>query len=304
MTDFNQNFDVLLPKVSIIIPCYNREKFIEETIQSVLAQTYPSTEVIAVDDSSTDSTRAVLEGFRDSITILEHPGHQNRGQSASINLGIKCSTGKYISILDSDDLFAPNKIETQVSFLEKNQNFGLVYANGFAIDENGRKLYRMYDETHREESNPERVLLDCYFSVQSNALARRAIFEKAGEFDETLRSGQDHDMAIRLAEVTKMAYIDELLFYYRRHENSISAKKADLRWSNGFVILKKAAQRYPYSKSTLRKRKAVLNFRLGQCELEKKNFTASALRFASAAVLDPWRSFSVLLHRETITSPH
>ena len=295
---------LLYPKVSIIIPCYNREKFIEETIQSALAQTYPNTEVIAVDDSSTDSTRLVLEGFRDSITILEHLGYQNRGQSASINLGIKCSTGKYISILDSDDLFAPNKIEAQVSFLEKNQQFGLVYANGFAIDENGTKLYRIYDETQREVSNPERVLLDCYFSVPSNALARRTIFEKAGEFDETLRSGQDHDMAIRLAEVTKMAYIDEPLFYYRRHENSISATKADLRWNNGFVILKKAARRYPYRKSTLRKRKAVLNFRLGQCALEKKNFTTAALRFASAAILDPKRSFSVLLHRETVTSPH
>ena len=304
MTDFDPNLKMPLPKVSVIIPCYNREKFVEETIQSVLTQTYPNKEVIAVDDGSTDSSRMVLEGFRDSITILEHPGHQNRGQSASINLGIKCSTGKYISILDSDDLFAQNKIEKQVSFLENNPIIGLVYANGFAIDENGKKLYRMYDETHKEESNPELVLMDCYFLVPNNAMVRRTIFEKAGEFDEALRAGQDHDMAIRLAEVAKMAYIDEPLFYYRRHQNSISAMRADLRWNNGFVILKKAARRYPYRKSTLRKRKAVLNFRLGQCELEKKNYAAAALRFASAAVLDPGRSLSVLLRRETITSPH
>jgi glycosyltransferase involved in cell wall biosynthesis len=293
-----------IPKVSVIIPCYNRENFIRETIESVLRQTYPNIEIITIDDGCTDSTRKILEEFRGTIKILEHPGRANRGQSASLNMGISSSNGKYIALLDSDDLFAPLKIARQVEFLEENSDIGLVYANGFAIDENGKKLYQMYDETHKEESNPERVLMDCYFLVPNNAMVRRTIFEKAGEFDEALRAGQDHDMAIRLAEVTKMAYIDEPLFYYRRHQNSISAMRADLRWNNGFVILKKAARRYTYRKSTLRKRKAVLNFRLGQCELEKGNYAVAAMRFASAAVLDPGRSFSVLLRRETITSPH
>jgi hypothetical protein len=135
-------------------------------------------------------------------------------------------------------------------------------------------------------------------------MVRKTIIIKAGKFDETLRSGQDHDMAIRLAEITKLAYINEPLFYYRRHRNSISATKADVRWKNGFHILKKAARRYPYRKSVIRKRKAVLNFRLGQCELEKKNYVEAAFRFASAALLDPVRSFLVLRGRETITGPH
>ena len=93
-------------------------------------------------------------------------------------------------------------------------------------------------------------------------------------------------------------------FFYRRHQNSISAKKADLRWNNGLIILEKAARRYPYRKSILRKRKAVLNFRLGQCEFEKGNYAEAAIKFASAAILDPGRSLSVLLRRETITGPH
>ena len=148
-----------------------------------------------------------------AIKILEHPGRVNKGQSASLNLGIRNSKGEYIALLDSDDLFEPQKTSRQVEFLEKNPDIGLVYANGFAIDENGKRIYQIYDETHKEESNPERVLLDCYFLLPNNAMVRRSAFEKAGKFDETLRAAQDHDMAIRLAEVTRMAYIDESLFF-------------------------------------------------------------------------------------------
>ena len=111
------------PKVSVIIPCYNRERFIKETIESVLRQTYPNIEIITIDDGCTDSTRRILEEFKGTIKILEHPGRANKGQSASLNLGIRNSNGKYIALLDSDDLFAPLKIDRQVEFLEENPRY-------------------------------------------------------------------------------------------------------------------------------------------------------------------------------------
>ena len=130
------------PKVSVIIPCYNRERYIAKTVESVLNQTYPHIELVVVDDGCTDNSRMILEQYKNSVRILEHPGRINKGQSAAINLGIRSSSSEYVAILDSDDLFAPEKIEKQVNFLEANLGIGLVYANGHAVDENGNILYQ------------------------------------------------------------------------------------------------------------------------------------------------------------------
>jgi glycosyltransferase involved in cell wall biosynthesis len=294
----------ILPKVSIIIPCYNREKYIRQTIESVLSQTYKNIEIIAVDDGSTDATRDIIDDYIKKIKILQHPNRINKGQSAGINLGIRYSKGEYIAILDSDDMFAPEKIERQVKFLEEHPDVGLVYSNGFAIDENGKKLYSIYKKGHKETNDPSKVLLNCYFLVPNNSMVRRSELEKAGKFDESLRSAQDHDMAIRLAEVTKLAYIDDYLFYYRRHKDSISAKKAKLRWKNGFKILKKASKRYNYRLSVKRRRLAVLNFRLGQCFLEEGKYIRAGIKFALSGILDPFRSYMVLTKYEKVSGPH
>lgn len=293
-----------LPKVVVIIPCYNREKFIADTIDSVLSQTYPNIETITVDDGSTDKTRMILDSYGDRIRILEHPGRVNKGQSAAINRGLRSSNSDYVAILDSDDLFAPEKIERQVRYLEKHPDIGLVYANGFEIDENGTRLYKIYQEGHVEKSDPNEVLMNCYFLVPNNSLVRRSAFDLAGDFDESLRSAQDHDMAIRLAEVIKLAYIDEPLFYYRKHKDSISHKKASLRWRNGLIILKKASERYNYSFNVKRKRLAVLYFRIGQCFLEEGHLSQAIIHFLKSGLFDPTRALKVLLGIERLTGPH
>ncbi|MDD2735993.1 MAG: glycosyltransferase [Desulfuromonadaceae bacterium] len=292
------------PKVSVIIPCYNRKDFIAETINSVINQTYPNIELIVVDDGCTDGSRTLLESFGESFTILEHPGRANRGQSAAINLGIQNCTGEYVAILDSDDLFAPDKILKQVSFLMENPQIGLVYSNGHSIDENSNILFEIYGKKHTEDSNPNRVLLDCYFLLPNNSLLRRSVFEQVGGFDESLRASQDHDMAIRVSEVTKLAYLEDHLFFYRRHKDSISQKNAKRRWLNGYTILKKAYSRYNYPLSTIFGRLAVLNFRLGQCYYEEKRFLRAGLLFIASGICDPKRAIGVLIGKEKVSSPH
>jgi glycosyltransferase involved in cell wall biosynthesis len=292
------------PKVSVVIPVYNRERFIAETVQSVLDQTFQDFELITVDDGSTDGSRRVLESFGDRITILQHPGGENRGQSAAINLGMRHARGQYIALLDSDDLWLPRKLEIQTAYLDAHPDVGLVYGNGLAIDAEGRKLYDIYEPGHIEGSNPHRVLLDCYFLVPNNSLVRREVFERAGPFDESLRAAQDHDMAIRIAEITRLAYIDEQVFCYRRHPDSISRKRADVRWRNGFKILEKARQRYPYPRRVIWQRRAVLHFRLGQCYFESRAVFSALKHMLAAFMFDPLRSLSVIMGRERITSPH
>lgn len=290
-------------KVSVIIPCYNREQFIAATINSVLAQSWPNIELIVVDDGCTDGSRKVLESYGQRLTILEHPGRANSGQSAAINLGLRSCSGEYLAILDSDDIFVPDKIEKQVRFLEQHPEYGLVYANCISIDADGAELHKMYYSGHTPPTGPEQVLEDCCYNVPSNSLFRRSVLEKAGFQDETLRSAQDHDFAIRIAEVTRIGYLDECLWNYRRHGGSISQTRTMERWKNGFKILEAACKRYPYPAATVRRRKAVLHFRLGQCYLQEKCYLRAAYHLLLAGLLDPFRSLSVVTGRERLSGP-
>lgn len=293
-----------MPLVSVIIPCYNREKYVAETVESVLGQTWSSIELLVVDDGSTDGSRSILERFTDRIILLEHPGRLNKGQSASINLGLERCRGEYVAILDSDDLFAPDKIRKQVAFLIENPDIGLVYSNGYVIDEQRTILYAAHDKNHEEHSDPDKLLLDCYFLLPNNALVRRDVYRRAGYFDESLRTAQDHDMALRIAEVAKMGYLGDFLFYYRRHDDSISQKNAKTRWKNGYRILRKAMSRYPYRYATIIGRFAVLNFRLAQCYCEEHKYIRAGCLFLASGLCDPKRAMGVILGHEKVNGPH
>jgi glycosyltransferase involved in cell wall biosynthesis len=286
--------------VSVIIPAYNRAAYINQTVDSVLEQTYKNLELIVVDDGSTDGTFEKLQEYGDRITLLTHEGRANKGQAASINLGLRKATGKYVAILDSDDFWEPNKLDIQVNFLEKQQNVGLVYCNGYGVDADGLRYYDFYSEDPNEQNDPNRVLLDCYILLPQNSLVRKSVYDEVGFFNEEYRSAQDHDMLIRISEVCKFAYLPDFVFNYRRHEDSISAKKQDVRWTTGFKILEAASKRYPYKSSTIRKRKAVLNFRLGQVFIKQGKYMKALAHLIKAGFLDPLRSLKVLFGKEAV----
>ncbi|HEY7913074.1 MAG TPA: glycosyltransferase family A protein, partial [Blastocatellia bacterium] len=119
------------PLVSIIVPFLNAERFIDEAIESVFAQVYDNWELLLVDDGSTDDSsgraRKVAQGFPEKVRYFEHEGHQNRGLPASRNLGLKHAKGKYVALLDSDDVWLPQKLEQQVRILESYPEAAMVY---------------------------------------------------------------------------------------------------------------------------------------------------------------------------------
>src|SRR6266487_5498276 len=119
------------PRVSAIIIFLNAERYIDEAIESVFAQAYDSWELLLADDGSTDGSTAIVlqyaERYPDKVRYLEHPGHQNRGMSATRNLGIRNARGEYIAFLDADDVWLPQKLEQQVAILEQQPEAAMVY---------------------------------------------------------------------------------------------------------------------------------------------------------------------------------
>ncbi len=279
-----------LPQVSVIIPCYNSEKFIAETIESVLNQTYPNIDLVVVDDGCTDNSREVVERYIGRLRLMEHPGRINLGQSTCINLALAATDGKYVGILDSDDLWLPEKLSEQVEYLETHTAVGMVFGNGDAVDEQGRHLYTIYNAEPPGDGSPASLLLNCYIHLPSNSLIRRGIFNRVGGFDESLRAAQDHDMLLRVAESGEIAYLNRKWYQYRRHSNSISSTRAEIRWKGGFRILDKAAARYPYPPDVVRKRKGVLHFRMGQCKFQSGERLRAIWHLGSAFFCDPIRS--------------
>lgn len=285
----------MLPSVTVIIPAFNRVDYIDQTINSVLEQTCHNVELIVVDDGSTDGTYEKIKSYGDRLTLLTHENHTNKGQSAAINLGLLSATGKYVAILDSDDYWALNKLEIQVDYLEKHPDVGLVYTNGFAVDASGDFLYHIYAGSHVEHNDPNNVLLDCYILLPQNSLVRKSVYDRLSGFNESYRAAQDHDMLIRISEKATFAYLPAKLFYYRVHDDSISKKGQRVRWTNGFKILENAKKRYPYKASTIRKRKALLNYRVGICCVAEKRLVKSAWHMLVAFSLDPVRAVRVAL---------
>src|SRR5262249_36292098 len=119
------------PLVSIIIPFLNAEKFLQETIESVFTQTYTNWEILLVDDGSIDSSTSIAQRYAEQspseVRYLEHANHQNQGVCASRNLGVSKARGKYIALLDADDVWLPHKLEQQVAILESQPEAGMVY---------------------------------------------------------------------------------------------------------------------------------------------------------------------------------
>lgn len=209
-----------MPRVSVIIPTYNSARFIAATLESVFAQSYSDFEIIVVDDGSTDDTRAVLAPYLERIRYIHQP---NNERSAARNHALAHAGGEYIAFLDSDDLWAPDKLERQVAVLDANPQASLAFNQARYIDENGRPV-SFCGQTIDGAPGSQVVVAD--FSLPllggnvvagggSAAMARRWMLDEVGEFDLDLVQSEDWDMWLRLAQLGPFAYIPAPLTSYR-----------------------------------------------------------------------------------------
>ncbi len=208
-----------LPKVTVVIPNYNYANYIKKTIDSVLAQTYKNIEVLVIDDGSKDNSLKILEDYDDKITVLKQ---KNQGVSRARNNGAANSNGEYIAFLDADDIWLPEKVETQMKKFFNDGNIGLVHCSMNYIDKNDKYCGKNYNG--KEGNVADELLLfeeGVVVGAGSTAIVPRRIFDELGGFDERLSTAADWDFCYRLATRYKFGFVSEPLVLYRIHNSNM-----------------------------------------------------------------------------------
>ncbi len=211
--------EAMSPTVSVIIPAYNAEPFLHETMQSIVDQTYSDWELILVNDGSTDDTLRVARSFKDDrIQIIDKP---NSGVSDSRNQGASVSSGKYLAFLDADDVWLPEKMRESVDFLNKHESFGMVHGDMQVVNEKTKPLDQVLSGKHGEILEPLLLWDGCNVPSPSSILVRRTVFEEVGKFDPQFSTAADQDFFFRVAKHYPIGRISKVQGYYRVHGNNM-----------------------------------------------------------------------------------
>jgi glycosyltransferase involved in cell wall biosynthesis len=239
-----------VPKTSVIIPVYNAEETILETIRSVQNQSSSDLEIIIIDDGSTDRTLHLLQELKDSrIKIFSF---ENCERSVARNRGIKIASGDYITFIDADDLWTHDKIELQIKALENNPKAGVAYSWTSFIDEIGNFLFSAKPYSF-EGDVYSKILVNNFTICGSNILVRKGVIEAAGDFDPLLNIGEDWDLNIRLAEQCHYVVVPKYQILYRRSLRSTSCK-IDAMEKGTIQVINKAFKSAPSELQNLKNR--------------------------------------------------
>ena len=215
--------------VSVVMSVFNEEKYIERVMDSILSQTFTDFEFIIIDDGSTDRTLEILHSYNDKrILIIQQ---SNKGLTASLNVGINHSQGKYIARQDADDISYPSRLMEQVSYFFNNSSVAVLATRGLIIDGARSQNTPFYSNPVIIKKLRLRNIL-----IHSSVMIRKDIFESIGLYDEQYRTSQDYDAWIRLSEVGEISMIDKVLMSREVRIDSISNKKLLTQCLNSFKI--------------------------------------------------------------------
>lgn len=225
------------PKVSVILPVYNCEKYLQYAIESILEQTFKDFEFIIINDGSTDQSREIIESYQKLDSRIKVINQKNQGLTKSLNKGISISKGDYIARMDADDISFPQRFEKQVAYLDSHPDVGLVGVwTEYFSDE---VPFIGHSRFVGDSSKILQYLIshgNCF--VHSSVMFRRKIIEKVGAYDKRLTKSQDYELWLRIATVTKLAFIPEILHRHRITVDSVSEKNAFETAKNNWIIKK------------------------------------------------------------------
>ena len=213
-----------LPKISVIIPVFNGTNYLHEAIDSVLSQTCKNYEVVVVDDGSTDGTWEIIQSYGSCLRGFRK---ENGGVASALNCGIRKARGEYIAWLSHDDLFLPEKLEHQINFLNKFNQYRACYTDYYVIDTKGNPVREVETPWYPREKAIQGLFGDMYING-STMLIERTCFDQVGLFSEELKYAQDAEMWLRLIRQFDIGRLPEKLIKQRTHpgQGSVSLKPA------------------------------------------------------------------------------
>ena len=238
-----------MPVISVVIPAYNAETTILETIRSVQSQTFSDFEILLINDGSTDKTLELLSTIDEPR--LKVFSFENGGLPVARNRGIDRAVGEYIAFIDADDLWTPDKLEFQVAVLQRQPESGVAYSWTKFINEEGDFLYAQKPIFFEGNVYPQLLIVN-FVANGSNILVRRQAIEAAGRFDTQLKSAEDWDYNIRLAADCPFALVPHYQILYRKSSGAMSSKVDVMEKANLFVI-ESAFQKAPIELQFLKK---------------------------------------------------
>ena len=228
------------PLVSIIVPVYNGERYVRESLDSILAQTHPNTEILVMDDASTDGTAAVLASYGDRISVVRQPA--NRGIYANANDGIAMAKGEYVAVYHADDVYLPEMVEREVAFLERYPEAGAVFSNMVFIGPDSRQYGQMDLPPEIRGNRPlgfdtvfnSLLHYTNHFLMCPTAMVRASVHRDVGLYrQEQFRNTADMEMWLRIAQKYPIGVLEERLLRYRHFHDNSSSRYHKLRAEPG-----------------------------------------------------------------------
>ena len=247
------------PMVSVIMNCYNGEKYLNDAIDSVYTQTFENWEIIFWDNASTDSSVEIAKRYDDKLKYFR--GEKTVPLYAARNYALKKTRGKYIAILDCDDLWLPTKLEEQIPLLERDDAIGLVHSDAFIFNEK-EKEKRYFEIVTPYRGNIFTKLLLCNFICTPTVIIRKDVFDSLDIwFDGRITMVGDYDAYLRISYRWKVDFVDKPLARYRVHSGSYTHKEGrktesvelDLLIENLSNTVNEFEKNYPEGIRSLRK---------------------------------------------------
>lgn len=216
------NPNLKTPEISVILPVYNGEKYLRDAIDSILNQTFMDFELIIIDDGSRDDSASIIKSYQDKRIILIQ--QRNKGLSAALNVGISKSSGKYIARMDADDISLPQRLEKQISFLEKHPDIGIVGTWAIMMTEEGEDIY--IADIPQNDLGARELLAKSSPFFHGSVMFRRSIFDSCGPYPEEIGlQVEDWVLWHQFATRTKLANIGRPLFKHRIRPNAITSNR-------------------------------------------------------------------------------
>jgi glycosyltransferase involved in cell wall biosynthesis len=236
MTKPHKPTDDTFPLVSIIVPVYNGERYVRQSLDSILAQSYPHFEVLVMDDASTDGTAAILAQYGDRLRCYRQP--ENRGIYGNMNDGIAMVQGEYIAIYHADDVYDPTIVEREVAFLRQHTDAGAVFCKEIFIDPDGNEFGRLQLPADVRGGGPfgYRLILNTLLTYKNvifccpTCMVPASVYRTIGTYrDKQFRNTSDLDMYLRISERYSVGILDDYLISYRWGHGNSAQKYRHLR---------------------------------------------------------------------------